>query len=217
MIETADDVLERARVREVAGVFRSYEALDGAADELLRAGFDRADIDVLGDPRTAHERLGGVYAAPQELPDVPLVPRRPYEGRADVAVATSVVAGVLACVGGFAVALGIVASGGRTALALGAAAVAALAAGGAAAALVARHLGRKTPPGLEWLVTERGIVMWVRVRSPGHEGVAQEILSGHGAEAVRVHEIEIDKRSEDIPLSSLRPDPWLGSERLGEP
>lgn len=217
MIETADDVLERARVREVAGVFRSYEALDGAADELLRAGFDRADIDVLGDPRTARERLGGVYVAPQELPDVPLVPRRPYEGHADVAVATSVVAGVLACVGGFAVALGIVASGGRTALALGAAAVAALAAGGAAAALVGRHLGRKTPPGLEWLVSERGIVMWVRIRSPGHEGVAREILSGHGAEAVRVREIEIDKRSEDIPLSSLRPDPWLGSERLGEP
>jgi hypothetical protein len=32
-----------------------------------------------------------------------------------------------------------------------------------------------------------------------------------------VHEIEIDKRFEDIPLSSLVLDPWLGSEPLGKP
>jgi hypothetical protein len=42
-------------------------------------------------------------------------------------------------------------------------------------------------------------------------------LRRHGAKAVRVHEIEIDKRTEDLPLAGLRPDPWLGNERLGEP
>jgi hypothetical protein len=46
--------------------------------------------------------------------------------------------------------------------------------------------------------------------------VAQEILRSHGAKAVRIHEVEIDKRIADLPLSSLRPDPWLGSERLGD-
>ena len=37
----------------------------------------------------------------------------------------------------------------------------------------------------------------------------------HGAEAVRVHEIELDKRFEDMPLSPLVVDPCLGSEPLG--
>ena len=62
-----------------------------------------------------------------------------------------------------------------------------------------------------------GLVLWVRVRSPEREEKAQQILREHGAEAVRVHEIEIDKRFEDIPLSSLVLDPWLGSEPLGKP
>jgi hypothetical protein len=39
----------------------------------------------------------------------------------------------------------------------------------------------------------------------------------HGGEAVHVHEIELAKRPEDLPLHSLRPDPWLGDERLGRP
>jgi hypothetical protein len=32
-----------------------------------------------------------------------------------------------------------------------------------------------------------------------------------------VHEIELTKGEEDIPLASLQPDPWLGNERLGSP
>jgi hypothetical protein len=63
---------------------------------------------------------------------------------------------------------------------------------------------------------KRGIVLWVRVRTPEREEMAQKILSEHGACAIRVHEIEIDKTVEDIPLSRLRPDPWLGSEKLGD-
>ena len=42
-----DTVLERARVREVAGIFHARDALDAAAHELLLAGFDRADVDVV--------------------------------------------------------------------------------------------------------------------------------------------------------------------------
>jgi hypothetical protein len=37
-----------------------------------------------------------------------------------------------------------------------------------------------------------------------------------GSRAIRVHEIELEKRPEEIPLSTLRPDPWLGNERLGQ-
>ncbi len=217
MVGSLDEVIDRVKVREVAGVFHSYDPLDAAADELLQAGFDRADIDVIGDLRVAQRRVGGVYVAAEELADVSLVPRRPYMRREEVAAATSVLSGVLAAAGGLAVTYEIVASGGRAGLALGAAAVAALAAGGVAAGFVARRLGRKTPVGMEWLVPERGIIIWVRVRTPEQEAAAQDILKRYGADAVRVHEIEIDKRAEDLPLASLRPDPWLGNERLGEP
>lgn len=217
MVGSMDEVIERTKVREVAGVFHAYEALDAAADELLQAGFDRADIDIIGDLRVVRRRLGYTYVAPEELADLPIVPRRPYRTPEDVAVAVSVIAGTLAAAGGMAVALGVLISGGRAALAIGAAVVAALAVGGLAASLAARRFGRKPPAGMEWLVPERGIIVWVRVRSPEQEEMAQDILRRHGAKAVRVHEIEIDKRTEDLPLAELRPDPWLGNERLGEP
>lgn len=59
-----------------------------------------------------------------------------------------------------------------------------------------------------------GIVLWVRAHDPEKEAQAQEILARFGGEAIRVHEIEIDKRLADLPLSSLKPDPWLGGEPL---
>ena len=62
-----------------------------------------------------------------------------------------------------------------------------------------------------------GIVLWVRVRTPDQEDRAQQILRQNGGQAIRIHEIEVEKHPEDIPLSSLRPDPWLGNERLGRP
>jgi hypothetical protein len=44
----------------------------------------------------------------------------------------------------------------------------------------------------------------------------RQTLFAYGAEIVRVHEIEIDKRLGDVPLNSLCVDPWLCDERLGE-
>jgi hypothetical protein len=100
-------------------------------------------------------------------------------------------------------------------------AIAAAGAGGAAAgglaALIARSLGRERGRELEQQMAAGGLVLWVRVRSPEREEKAQQILREHGAEAVRVHEIEIDKRFEETPLDSLVLDPCLGSEPLGKP
>ena len=79
------------------------------------------------------------------------------------------------------------------------------------------RLGQERRLGLESLMATRGLILWIRVHSPEREELAQQILQEHGARAVRVHEIEIEKRPEDIPLSSLRPDPWLGPETLVQP
>jgi hypothetical protein len=210
-----DDILERVRVREVAGVFDSREALDAAVQALLRAGFDRADIDLMATADAIEKKLGGVYIAAEELPDVPGAPRRAYVAREDLTVTTSMVAGVLSYFGATAAALAVVASGGALAAAL-AAAVAGGAIAGGIGAVASRLLGREQAKELETQMALGGLVLWVRVRSPEHEERAQQILNDHGAKAVRVHHIEIAKRLEDIPLSSIRPDPWLGDERLGD-
>jgi hypothetical protein len=118
----------------------------------------------------------------------------------------SVVAGLLLTVGALATTFGIVASGGALAVALGAAAV------GSGSAVMVRLLGRERAKEFEAEMAKGGLVLWVRVRSPEHEEKAQQILRGHGGEAVRVHEIEIAKSLRDIPLSSL-----LVDEPIGEP
>jgi len=212
----SDTVIERVKVREVAGVFRSPDALDAAADALLRGGFDRADIDLMAHPDTIREKLGGVFAPAEELADVPDVPRRAFVAHEDVATTTALVAGALSYIGAAAAALGVVASGGTLALAL-AAAAAGGAAGGGVGALISHVLGAERARELETLMAAGGLVLWVRVRTSEQEDKAQRILREHGADAVRVHEIDIDKRLEDLPLASLRPDPWLSDEPLAKP
>jgi hypothetical protein len=204
MGKPADVTIEKVKQREVAGVLASRDALEAAVERLLHEGFDRSDVALMASQDAVREKLGGVYVAPEELPDIPKVPRQAYVARADVQSAFSVVAGVLGSVGAAAAAFGIVASGGALALALGAAAI------GGAGAVMLRLLGRDRAEELEKKMAEGGLVLWVRVRSPEHEEKAQQILRDSGAEAVRVHEIEIEKTLQDIPLASLLDDELSG-------
>src|SRR2546423_7662961 len=107
-----DAVLERTKVREVAGVFRSHEALETAVDDLLLAGFERADIDVVAGPDELRERLGAPFLAAEELADIPEAPRHPVIKRDDTAAATVVAVSTLASAGALLSALVIVLSGG---------------------------------------------------------------------------------------------------------
>ena len=81
---SADDAIERTKVREVAAIFHSQEALEAAVEALLLAGFDRADIDRLADLNEVRKRLGPVYVAHEELADVAQAPRRPVIMREDI-------------------------------------------------------------------------------------------------------------------------------------
>ncbi len=217
MMRSRDDAIERAKPREVAAIFHSDEALEAAVEALLLAGFDRADIDRLADLDEVHRRIGLIYVAHEELADVAQAPRQPVFMREDITATMAVVVGVLASVAGVAAALLVVASGGRTAAAVATAVLAALIAGTIGALVTVRIFRPMRSKALEPLMATRGLILWVRVRSPDREEKAQQILHQHGGLAIRVHEIEIEKRPEEIPLSSLRPDPWLGSERLGRP
>lgn len=208
-----DDILDRRVVREVAAVFHREDVLEDAIQALLHAGFDRSDIDIMGDIETVRRRLGALYVPPEEIADVPGTPRRAYIARDDLASATAGVAGLLFYLGAATAAMTVVASGGS--LALVAAAAAAAGAVGAGIGASAIHLlGKKQAHELELQLMSGGIVVWVRVRDAEKEAQAQEILARYGGEAIRVHEIEIDKRLDDLPLANLKPDPWLGGERL---
>ena len=67
MIRTpSETVLDRARVREVAGVFHALDSLEAAGDDLLRAGFDRSDVDVIAPPHEVRRKIGAAAYIPAE-------------------------------------------------------------------------------------------------------------------------------------------------------
>jgi hypothetical protein len=130
---------------------------------------------------------------------------------------TAVVFGTLMAIGSLGAALPIIASGGAVA-----AAIAAAIAGGAAATGVAKLIAdRVVGPGdaaqLERDLHEGGVVVFVRVAGPEAEARAMEAMREAGARNVRMHEVELTKTLRDIPLAEIRPDPWLGDEKLGSP
>jgi hypothetical protein len=193
MKKSSDPTLDRTRVREVTGVFHSYEALDGAVEALLVVGFDRAEIDRMASIDKVREKIGNVIVASEELADVPLVPRQPVVLARDIAATYALVGGVAACAAGLGTALAAAASDMTIMAGVVAGLVAAVVAGGVGVIGANRILNREKVAGLDWYMTDRGIVLWVRVQSPEQEDAALKILSDHGAVAARVHEIEIDK------------------------
>jgi hypothetical protein len=215
-LNESSDVIERIRVREVAGLFYSRQAVEDAVEDLLSNGFDRADIDRLASLDEVRKRFK-VYVAPEEAADLTPTPRQPVFTRDDITVVLVITASVLGAAVGSTVAFDVLNSGGSEWAAGILGVLTGLGAGSACALVLARVLRRDEVSGLESLQFDRGLVLWVRVRSAEREAMAQDILLRNGGRAVRVHEIEIEKRAEDLPLSSLRPDPWLGSEPLGRP
>jgi hypothetical protein len=205
------------RTREVTGVLHSKKALELAARDLLMVGVDRADIDVSASSDELGRRLNYQAIPAPDLADLPTAPRQPFTGGDDLIGAEAVAGSVAGCAVAVVVAAMLVAWG-LSPLLIGVVAVlCGLAAAGVAVFRVRRRLLRERFLGLEEVAEWNGLVMWVRVRSPEMEAAAQEILLRHGAEAVHIHEIDLAKTPEDLPLHALRPDPWLGDERLGQP
>jgi hypothetical protein len=211
-----DSVIERAPVREVAAIFRSRAALDAAVQTLLLNGFDRSDIDVLAGIDSVRGRLGADYVDAKELPEVPHVPRQPYLGPEDFTTIVVLSVALLASASAVGSILAVLYWGGSVPWAVVAGIGGAACAGGLGI-LIAHSIKRTQEERFAVQMMLGGLVVWVRVRSLEQEQDAQRILSEHGGEFIRVHELELEKRVDDLPLSSLRPDPWLGDERLGQP
>lgn len=206
------EVLESVRVREVLGLVKSRDALDRLVDDLTSAGFDRADIDLMSSRATAMEVLGGENKDEYTKEEAPDAKRIHLTKADDRMAATALVFGTLVTIGTLGASVPIVASGG----ALAAIAAAALAGGATGAGLASILKDRLLTGGehfdLEEALRQGGIVVVVRVRDPEAEARAQEIMRRNGVESVHVHEVELQKTLEDVPLSSINPDPWLGDD-----
>lgn len=202
MESKTDEIVEQRVVREVAGVVRTPEVLEKVVDALELNGFDRADIDVMADVETILKRFGSVFVPVEEFADVPGAPRRAFVHRDDISSGLSTAFGVLFSIGATVATLGVVASGGGLAAALAAAAAAGTASGGLGA-LAARYLLRDRAKLIETMIMRGGLVLWVRARTEEAERRADEIMRDGGAEAVRVHEITLDKRLSELPLAHI--------------
>lgn len=175
-------------LREAVGVFQSEVALQSAADELLIAGFDRADLSLLADARTVEQTLGRAYKRTVEIEDDPAVPKRAYTGSDSRTEAEGAIAGCLMYVGAVGTVGAIIASGGAIAAALlGAAIVGGT--GGLIGVILARFIEHRHAHGLQSHLDRGGLLLWVRTSDVAHENCACEILLRAGARDVHVHSL----------------------------
>lgn len=217
MQESSDNILDRMRTREVTGVFHSRKALLEAAQDLLTAGIDRADIDVSASLDEVERRLNYASIPPADLADIPATPRQELLGDDDAMGAKVAIGSVVGCVVAVGMAF-LLAVHDFSPLPIAIISIlCGFVVGGIMLAVLHRRFNQEYVRGLDKLSEARGLLIWVRVRSPEKEALAQEILIRRGGQAVHVHEIELAKKPDDLPLHSLRPDPWLGNERLGQP
>lgn len=183
--------MAEATVREAVGLFHDERSLEAAADELMAAGFDRADLSLLAASETIERRLGHLYEKVSELEDDPRVAHLAFIDSDSRTEAQGALVGGLAYVGAVAAAGVVVASGGAIAALLTGVAMAG-GAGGLIGAALAQVVGRRHANYLQEHLDHGGLLLWVRVNhDPAHERTACEILARHSAEDVHVHELPL--------------------------
>jgi hypothetical protein len=189
--------------REIVGTFNSPEALEGAIGALTSAGWDRAEMSLLGPKHL-------LTPDKDYVPDSEIVADDPDANRTAVVVeddmrqSRTLTAGMAGTVGAFITAGATILTGGT----LVAAVIGAAALGGGAAAAV-EALGFKADEKREKFqdrqIDRGGIVLWVMLDGPHGETEARDILARFGATDIHVHEIEggsvherLERRKQDV-------------------
>lgn len=160
------DATPPAPIREIVGLFHAPKPLEACIQDLLKAGFEHADLSVLGS-HTAIEAADPEGLSWRERL-MPLLTETRYE--------VPLVAGTL-----------IALTAGPTG-----ALIAGLAAAGVGAAALREMLQEVTslPDTEEFAAAvEAGeIVLWVAVADAQKERTARDVLEAHGARTIHVHE-----------------------------
>lgn len=174
------------KIREAVGVFNSADTLQGAIDELLSSGFDRAELSFLASERAVEEKLGHHYEKVRELEDNSKVPRAAYVSTESIGDAEGGLVGGLMYVGATAAAGAVVATGGTLAATI-AAAVLAGGVGALMSAVPAKWLDDHHAHYLQEQLDHGGLLLWVRTWDAADEKRAVEILGKHSGRDVHVH------------------------------
>jgi hypothetical protein len=89
-------------IREAVGVFNRSDDLQGAIDELLSSGFDRAELSLLAGGQAIEEKLGHRVDKFDGLADDPVTPRTAYVSTEAIGDAQGGLIGGLMSIGGMA-------------------------------------------------------------------------------------------------------------------
>jgi len=168
---------------EVVGVFGDADALEAAIDELLSAGFNRADLSFLASEQVVEAKLGHRYRRSETLADDPAAPRVAYVSTEAVGDAEGALIGGLFYIGAAVASGAVVASGGTLAAIITAAALAG-GGGGLIGSLLAHRVGRHHAHYLHEQLDRGGLLLWVDTPRPSREQVALEILRRYSAQGV---------------------------------
>jgi hypothetical protein len=180
--------MQDSSIREAVGLFHDEASLEEAADALMVAGFDRADLSLLAASETVERRLGHLYRKVNELEDDPAVAHLAFMDTDSRTEAQGALVGGLAYVGAIAAAGVVVASGGAVAALLAGTALAG-GAGGLIGVALARFVGRHHAQYLQQHLDRGGLLLWVHTEDEDEERLACDLLARHGAEDVHVHDL----------------------------
>ena len=174
-----------AGAREAVGIFHDAETFQAAVDDLLSAGFHRAELSFLASEHAVEEKLGHRYRRAAALADDPAVPRVAYVSSEAIGDAEGALVGALLFVGATVATGAVVASGGTLAAAIAAAALAG-GTGGLIGSVLAKWVGHHHARYLHEQLERGGLLLWVRTSDPGDEPRALEILRRHAADCVHL-------------------------------
>ncbi len=180
-----------ARAREVVGTVRRIEAVEQIGSELLAAGFDRSDIDLMGEHKEVLRSLHATYLDPAGIAEVPELPRRELVMRSDDALLSILLFGMLSATGAL---IALLLSFGSEA---GTAGILLRSVIGATFGVLIAFAVRKRVSRFSALQKDlqlHSIAVFVRVRDANEENVAKEILMRCGASNVHVHEVLLRRR-----------------------
>jgi len=177
-----------SKSREAVGIFSDEAALQDAIDELLRSGFDRAELSLLANERTVERRLGQSYVRRAELEDDPRAPRADYISPESIGDAQGgLIAGLMYA--GAIAATGVVIASGGTLIAVFAAAALAGGVGGFAGSILDKLIDDHHAQFIQDQLDRGGLLLWVYARDSRHEKRAVDILMKHSARDVHVHSL----------------------------
>jgi hypothetical protein len=168
---------------EIVAIFHTPQQLDAAVSDLCSAGWDRAELSLLGSKNELAPNAGAEDIAANSS----IAPRAAVATDTDERQDAVLAGGLAGVAAAFLASGAIVATGGAAVVAL----IGAAAAGGGGAVAgnyIGHMLGREAAEPVEDQIRRGGILLWALLRSPDQEPRARDILSRHGADNIHVQQ-----------------------------